>query len=63
MRYFLDTEFNGLGGELMSLALVPEHGDQEFYIVLPLPSPLQPIGHRTVSSVGPGIACPRQREL
>ena len=37
MRYFLDTEFNGFGGELISLALVPEHGDQEFYAVLPLP--------------------------
>ncbi|RKH09006.1 hypothetical protein D7X74_30455 [Corallococcus sp. CA047B] len=24
MRYYLDTEFNGFGGELMSLALVPE---------------------------------------
>jgi hypothetical protein len=34
MRYFLDTEFNGFGGELLSLALVPEHGDQEFYAVL-----------------------------
>jgi len=25
MRYFLDTEFNGFGGQLISLALVPEH--------------------------------------
>lgn len=25
MRYYLDTEFNGFGGELMSLALVPSH--------------------------------------
>ena len=37
MRYFLDTEFNGFGGSLISLALVPEHGDQEFYASLPLP--------------------------
>ena len=37
MRYFLDTEFNGFAGELISVALVPEHGDQEFYAVLPLP--------------------------
>ncbi|WP_221791941.1 3'-5' exoribonuclease [Aquisediminimonas sediminicola] len=37
MRYFLDTEFNGFGGELISLALVPEDGDQEFYTSLPLP--------------------------
>ena len=37
MRYFLDTEFNGFAGELISLALVPEHGDQEFYALLELP--------------------------
>ena len=27
MRYFLDTEFNGFGGELITIALVPEDGD------------------------------------
>ncbi|CAN5173617.1 hypothetical protein BH10PSE12_BH10PSE12_20080 [soil metagenome] len=37
MRYFLDTEYNGFGGELISLALVPETGDQEFYATLALP--------------------------
>lgn len=37
MRYFLDTEFNGFGGELMSIALTPEFGDQEYYAVLPMP--------------------------
>lgn len=42
MRYFLDTEFNGFGGELISLALVPEHGDQEFYILFPLPEQIHP---------------------
>jgi hypothetical protein len=36
MRYFLDTEFNGFGGELISIALVPEFGDQEYYAILPL---------------------------
>jgi hypothetical protein len=36
MRYFLDTEFNGFGGELISIALVPEFGDQEYYALLPL---------------------------
>ena len=39
MRYFLDTEFDGFGGPLLSLALVPEDGGQEFYVTLP---PLQP---------------------
>lgn len=48
LRYFLDTEFNGFGGELISLALVPEHGDQEFYAVLPLPEALHPWVERHV---------------
>lgn len=42
MLYFLDTEFNGFEGDLISLALVPEDGDQEFYVSLPLPGELHP---------------------
>jgi len=42
MRYFLDTEFNGFGGALISLALVPEYGDQEYYVILPLDDPIEP---------------------
>nr|WP_294847026.1 3'-5' exoribonuclease [uncultured Sphingomonas sp.] len=34
MRYFLDTEYDGFGGPLLSLALVPEDGGEEFYIVI-----------------------------
>ena len=48
MRYFLDTEFNGFGGELISLALVPEHGHDEYYAVLPLPDELHPWVERNV---------------
>ncbi len=33
MRYFLDTEYNGWGGALLSLALVPEDGE-ELYVTL-----------------------------
>jgi hypothetical protein len=33
VRYFLDTEFNGFGGALLSIALVPEDGE-EFYATL-----------------------------
>jgi hypothetical protein len=59
MRYFLDTEYNGLGGSLISLALVPEHGDQEFYAVLPLPGEIHPWVQRNVvpylDSVPPGL--------
>ena len=39
MRYFFDTEFNGFGGALLSLALVPEDG-QEFYVTLDCPDPI-----------------------
>jgi len=59
MRYFLDTEFNGFGGELISLGIVPEHGDQEFYALLPLPEMLHPWVERHVvpylNSVPPGL--------
>ena len=48
MRYFLDTEFNGFGGELISLALVPENDDQDYYAVLPLPETLHPWVERHV---------------
>ena len=34
MRYFLDCEYNGFGGALLSLALVPEDGSEEFYATL-----------------------------
>jgi hypothetical protein len=35
MRYFLDAEFNGFGGQLISLALVPEdQGGLPFYEAL-----------------------------
>lgn len=48
MRYFLDTEYNGFGGALISLALVPERGDQEYYATLPLPETLHPWVQRHV---------------
>ena len=41
MRYFLDTEYNGWGGALLSLALVPEDGGQEFYVTLDCSDPLE----------------------
>lgn len=34
MRYFLDTEYNGWRGALLSLALVPEDGGAEFYVTV-----------------------------
>lgn len=32
MRYYLDTEFNDFGGELISLALVREDGESLYYV-------------------------------
>jgi hypothetical protein len=41
VRYFLDTEFNGFGGALISLALVPEDRDAApFYEALPCEDPV-----------------------
>lgn len=41
MRYFLDCEYNGFGGALLSLALVPEHGDEELYLTFDCPGPIE----------------------
>lgn len=43
MRLFLDTEFNGFGGKLISMALVPEdHSQPEFYKELEIQDQLDP---------------------
>lgn len=44
MTLFLDTEFNGFGGELLSIALVSDQGgdDAEFYGVRHLPHDIAP---------------------
>jgi len=48
MRYFLDTEYNGFGGALLSLALVPEVGSEEFYVTLSCNVALDPWVERHV---------------
>jgi hypothetical protein len=48
VRYFLDTEYNGFGGALLSLALVPEDGGEEFYITLECDAELDPWVERHV---------------
>ena len=43
MKLFLDTEFNGFMGELMSMALVPEKPEvPEFYVELEMRGQLHP---------------------
>ncbi len=39
MRYFLDCEYDGWGGPIISLALVPEDGGEEFYALVTLAAP------------------------
>jgi hypothetical protein len=47
VRYFLDTEFNGFRGALLSLALVPDDGE-ELYVTLDSADPLHPWVERHV---------------
>jgi hypothetical protein len=47
MRYFLDTEYNGWGGALLSLALVPDDGE-ELYLTLDRNGPLETWVERNV---------------
>ncbi|HEX5258341.1 MAG TPA: hypothetical protein VFW35_06130 [Sphingomicrobium sp.] len=62
MRYFLDTEYNGIGGALLSLALVPDHGD-ELYLTFETADPLVEWVERHVvpylDSVPEQLFCPR----
>ncbi|HEU5067338.1 MAG TPA: hypothetical protein VFT61_04045 [Sphingomicrobium sp.] len=62
MRYFLDTEYNGIGGALLSLALVPEDGD-ELYLTFDVSDPLVEWVDRHVAPyldhVPDRLSCPR----
>ena len=62
MRYFLDTEYNGIGGALLSLALVPEDGD-ELYLTFAVSDPLVEWVERHVvpylDHVPDRLSCPR----
>jgi len=66
VRYFLDTEFNGFGGALLSLALAPEDGE-EFYVTIDCPDPLVPWVERNVvpvlDHVPVGLVSPRLSRL
>ena len=62
MRYFLDTEYNGIGGALLSIALVPDDGD-ELYLTFKTSGPLLEWVERHVvpylNSVPEQLSCPR----
>ena len=62
MRYFLDTEYNGWGGALISLALVPDDGE-ELYLTLVVEDPIEAWVERNVipylDTVPDGLVSPR----
>ena len=51
MNIFLDTEFNGFGGDLISLALVADDG-REFYEVLPCMEPTPWVKKHVIPALG-----------
>jgi hypothetical protein len=62
MRYFLDTEYNGWGGALLSLALVPDDAE-ELYLTLDWTGTLEPWVEKNVlpylDSVPESLVSPR----
>jgi hypothetical protein len=62
LRYFLDTEYNGTGGALLSLALVPEDGE-ELYLTFATQDAIVPWVERHVlpylDTVPESLRCPR----
>ena len=66
LRYFLDTEYNGRGGALLSLALVPEDGE-ELYLTLDWEGELEEWVQRNVvpylDMVSPALVSPRMNRL
>ena len=62
LRYFLDTEYNGIGGALLSLALVPDDGD-DLYLTLQTDEPISEWVERHVipylDTVPEQLSCPR----
>ncbi|QIL01886.1 hypothetical protein G7078_03170 [Sphingomonas sinipercae] len=62
MRYFLDTEYNGRGGELLSLALVPDDGDDLYLTLKPEQQPVEWVERNVVpymDHVPDQLSCPR----
>jgi len=63
MRYFLDCEYNGFGGALLSIALVPEDGGEDFYAVIPFAGELHPWVARHVVPYLKSVPAPLYVEL
>jgi hypothetical protein len=62
MRYFLDTEYNGIGGALLSLALVPDDGDELYLTLQSTDTTVEWVERHVVpylDSVPEQLSCPR----
>ena len=62
MRYFLDTEYNGVGGALLSLALVPDDGEELYLTLRSSDAPVEWVERHVVpylDSVPEQLSCPR----
>ncbi len=59
MKLFLDCEFNGFGGELISMALVDEQG-QYFYEVLDCAEPVAWVKANILPILGQDAVTPKQ---
>ena len=57
MKYFLDTEFNGMGGDLISLALVSESG-RELYLAMQCANPIPWVADNVIPIVSCDGALP-----
>jgi hypothetical protein len=63
VRYFLDTEFNGYRGDLISMALVREDG-REFYGYLPCDNPIEWVRDNVLAVISAGDTDPvRMRDV
>lgn len=61
MRYFLDAEFNGFGGELISLALVPEGaGLPSFYEATECAEPTAWVAEHVLPVLRTEVVTPRE---
>ena len=62
LRYFLDTEYNGIGGALLSLALVPDRGE-DLYLTFQTEEPIVDWVQQHVvpylDAVPEQLSCPR----
>jgi hypothetical protein len=58
VRYFLDTEFNEFGGDLISLALISEAGDRELYVATDCDKPGAWVKENVIPILGAGDTHP-----